>query len=199
MELLDPSPPSLHRAAEALKAGRVVAYPTETVYGLAVDPFSEEALEELFAAKGRERDQAILLIVGGQEQLKRVVTAISPRAQRYMDAFWPGPLSLLLPKHPDLPDAVAPGREKICVRCPGAEVARRLCEVFGGPITSTSANRSGTPPVQDLRDLDLERVSLGIDAGPLAPSEASTILDPETGAILRQGAIGEQELRPFSS
>ena len=195
MEMLSPSGDALRRAAEALRAGEVVAYPTETVYGLGVDPFQPEALERLFEVKGRETSNAILVIVSGADQLHRVAEKISERAKRYMDAFWPGPLSLLFPRHPALPEAVAPGRDTICVRCPGSPWARGLCEAFGGPVTSTSANRSGEPPVHRLEELKLEGVSIGIDDGPIGDGIPSTILDPESGTVLREGAITEDALR----
>jgi len=182
------------KAAAALRDGDIVAYPTETVYGLGVNPFNAEAMERLFAAKGRDRDQAVLLIVADDTQLDRVAAEISPRARAFMNAFWPGPLSLLLPRHPALPETIAPGKAKICVRCPGSAWARSLCMQFGGAITSTSANRSGEPPVTDLHQLDLPGIALGIDAGPLPPSAPSTILDVESGKILRPGAITREEL-----
>jgi len=194
VELLEPTASNLIRAATALKAGEVVAYPTETVYGLGVDPFQEAAIEKLFEAKGRERDQAILLIVADEEQLRSVVSAIPPSARPYMEAFWPGPLSLLLPKHPDLPEAIAPGKDKICVRCPGSAESRALCRAFGGALTSTSANRSGQPPVTSLENLRLPGVALGIDGGVLPPAAPSTILDPESGQVLRAGAISQAQI-----
>lgn len=194
MELIDTSAASMARAVDALRRGEVIAYPTETVYGLGVDPFNVDALHRLFAVKGRDHDQAVLLLVDGPKQLEKVSSHISERAQAYMDAFWPGPLSLLLPKHPALPEAVAPGRERICVRCPGAAWARALCTAFGGPITSTSANASGEPPVEDLHDLQLPGISLGIDAGRLPPSPPSTIVDVESGVLLREGAIRQSDL-----
>jgi len=190
MELLDAwGPASLARAVQALREGEIVAYPTETVYGLAVDPFNPEALARLFSAKGRDREKAILLIVGDEAHLERVAARISPRTRSYMDAFWPGPLSLLLPKAPGLPEALAPGLDRICVRCPGNEIARGLCNAFGGPLTSTSANASGEAPAQSLAALTLPGVALGLDAGTLPDSLPSTILDAETGKILREGAV----------
>ncbi len=195
MELFDASlSESIEHAARLLHAGEVVAYPTETLYGLAVDPFNPDALARLFSAKGRAREKAILLIVGGAAHLDRVTTGISPQAQAYMDAVWPGPLSLLLPKHPDLPEALAPGLDRICVRCPGSAVARALCDAFGGPITSTSANASGEAPVQRLTDLMLPDIALGLDGGVLGNSKPSTIVDAETGEVLREGAIGGARL-----
>lgn len=180
---------AIAEAARALQAGQIVAYPTETVYGLGVDPFNVAALKRLFEAKGRDREKALLLIVGREAHLDHVASTVSSRARRYMEAFWPGPLSLLLPRHPGLPDEVAPGLDKICVRCPGAPVSRALCDAFGGAITSTSANASGDAPVRMLEDLGLAGIELGLDGGELAPSASSTILDPETGEILREGAL----------
>lgn len=194
MELLDTSAASLARAAGALRAGAVIAYPTETVYGLGADPFNPVALARLFEAKERDPGNPVLLIVDGEAQLVRVAAEISPRARAYMEAFWPGPLSLLVPGHPGLPETAAPRGGKVCVRCPGSAFARALCTAFGGPITSTSANRSGAPPVRHLQELDLPGVTLGIDAGYLPPAAVSTIVDAETGAILREGAISRSRI-----
>lgn len=195
MEVIDTNHDgAIARAVQCLREGKIVAYPTETVYGLAVDPFNVAALTRLFEVKGRDREKAILLIVGQNAHLEKVTSRVSPRAQAYMDAFWPGPLSLLLPKHADLPEELAPGLDKICVRCPGLDVARTLCNAFGGPITSTSANASGESPATDLASLRLPGVALGLDAGTLAPSAPSTILDAESGVILREGAVSRADL-----
>lgn len=194
MELLDTSPESLLRAAALLRAGQVIAYPTETLYGLGADPFNESALDRLFRAKGRDSQRAVLLVVSDQDQLERVVTGVSAKARTYMEAFWPGPLSLLLPAAPGLPDAVAPGGGKVCVRCPGSSVARALCQRFGGPVTSSSANRSGEAPARVLQELNLPGVAVGLDAGPLGSDRPSTIVDVETGEILREGAVSRASL-----
>lgn len=185
---------SIAHAVAALRAGQVIAYPTETVYGLGTDPFNEEATERLFAAKGRDRNNPILLIVASEDQLDRVVSRVSPRALACMDAFWPGPLSILFPRHPSLPESITAGSDKVCVRCPGLAWARSLCEAFGGPVTSTSANRSGSPVVQSLGDLDLPGVTLGFDAGTLGSALASTIIDADSGTILREGAISRERM-----
>ncbi len=182
-------PESIQDAVATLRKGGIVAYPTETVYGLAVDPYNLHALDLLFSAKGRNREKAILLIVADQAQLADVTATVSPRAQALIDAFWPGPLSILFPKHPELPEALAPGLDKICVRCPGADVARALCAAFGGAITSTSANASGEAPIARLADLHLPHIALGLDGGTLAPSPPSTIVDAETGEVLREGVV----------
>ena len=100
MEIAAPTPQGLAKAAELLHAGEVVAYPTETVYGLGADPFSVEALDSLYRVKRRDPGSPVLLIVSSMEQLDSIVAAISPRAAAYAAAFWPGPLSLLLPPSP---------------------------------------------------------------------------------------------------
>lgn len=194
MERVEATRESIPLAVQALRAGEVIAYPTETVYGLGANPFDETAMNRLFEAKGRDRSNPILLIVSSREQLDRVVTQISPQALACMDAFWPGPLSILFPRHPALPDLITAGSDKVCVRCPGHDWARALCEAFGGPVTSTSANRSGAPVVQSLNELDLPGVNLGFDGGTLNSSQSSTILDADSGTILREGAISREQI-----
>ena len=181
-------------AADALREGGIVAYPTETVYGLAVNPFSEAALRRLMNAKGRPESNPILCIIAGPEQLDALVANVSPEARRCIEKFWPGPLSLVLPKAPGVPDLLTAGSGRVCVRCPDHDTARALCTAFGGPITSTSANRSGKPPVSSLDDLALEGIALALDAGPLPPSPPSTVYDPYSGEVLREGAIEAAEL-----
>ncbi len=184
----------LAQAAEAIRSGEVVAYPTETVYGLGVDPFNEVALAKLFELKGRPDTKPILLIVESVRQLDRVALEVSEAARRYMETFWPGPLSLLFPRRPELPLTLTAGGEKVCVRCPGLETARRLCALAGGPITSTSANLSGDPPIIDSADFCLAGVAVLVDGGKLEPSAPSTVLDPDTGRVLRPGAISESAI-----
>ncbi len=194
MERIEATSASIARAVEALRAGEVIAYPTETVYGLGANPFDEGAMNRLFEAKGRDRSNPILLIVASRSQLDRVVSGISPQALACMESFWPGPLSILFPRHPLLPDMITAGSDKVCVRCPGLEWARTLCAAFGGPVTSTSANRSGAPVVQSLGELDLPGVNLGFDGGTLDSTQASTILDADSGSILREGAILREQI-----
>lgn len=183
------SPAAIAQAAESLRTGSIVAYPTETVYGLAVDPFSESALRALMQAKGRPETNPILCVIAGSDQLDRLVAEVSPAARRCIEAFWPGPLSLVLPRAVGVPDLLTAGTEKVCVRCPAHETARALAAAFGGPITSTSANRSGEPAVNALDSLDLEGIALALDAGPLAPSAPSTVYDPDTRRVFREGAV----------
>lgn len=185
----------LEAAAAALKAGQVVAYPTETVYGLGVNPFSPGALDRLFAAKGRPGDKPVLLIVADAAQLAGLVGPLSPAARRAVERCWPGPVSLLLPRHPDLDLVLTVGLPQICVRCPGAEVARHLCRLVGGPITSTSANLSGHEPARSADAIDFAGVDAVVDGGTLPPGPPSTLYEPDTGRVLREGPVSLDALQ----
>ncbi len=195
MKIVPPTPEGLAEAARLLRRGEVVVYPTETVYGLAVDPASESALERLFAVKGRREDHPVLLIIADALQLQPWVAEISANAQACMEVFWPGPLSLLFPHADGLPAALTAGSAKICVRCPACPVARELCRVFGGAVTSSSANRSGEPPARSLQELHLDGVALGVDGGVLPARVPSTVYDPDGDRILRAGDITWEQLR----
>lgn len=195
MRVLPATPGGLAVAAAAIRAGEVVAYPTETVYGLGADPFNESALARLFEIKGRPETNPVLLIVSDAEEVGRVAAEVSEAARACMDAFWPGPLSLVLPAAAGLPAAVTAGGTKVCVRCPGSDVARALCRLAGGPVTSTSANRSGEPAALRLDDALLPGVVLVLDGGTLPSSLPSTVYDPDTGEVLRAGAVPEEALR----
>jgi L-threonylcarbamoyladenylate synthase len=199
VKIVAPTAEGIAEAARAICAGHVVAYPTETVYGLAVDPFSPEALQRLFAVKARDAANPVLLIVADLDQIKDVASAISDAARACALAFWPGPLSMLFPRSPNVPETLTAGSDRVCVRCTASPIARDLCRAVGTAITSTSANRSGQPPARSLAELDLPGIAVGIDAGALPPSPPSTVFDPDTGLVLREGAIAESALRGIRS
>lgn len=192
--ILPPSPGAFTRAAEILRAGGVVAHPTETVYGLAVDPFSDAALQRLFAVKGRPETNPVLVIVADTSQLEALCGPLPAAARALADAFWPGPLSLVLPEGPPMPALLTAGTGRICARCPAHEDARALAAAFGGPVTSTSANRSGELPALTAHNALLPGVGLAIDGGTLAPSRPSTIYDVVKKQILREGPIALDEI-----
>lgn len=195
MKIVPASPEGIAEAVDALRADEVVAYPTETVYGLAVNPFSDRALARLFETKGRTRDKAVLLIVADDQQLRQVVAGVSARAEYYVQRFWPGPLTLLFERSPRLPDAVTSGSPRVAVRCPGCETAQHLCRAFGGALTSTSANASGMRAARSVGEIGLCGVAVAIDGGVLPESAPSTLLDPDTGEVLREGAVPLDALR----
>ncbi len=194
MQIVKPDEAGLAIAVDALRAGEVVAYPTETVYGLAVDPCLELAIQRLFAAKGRPDDKPILLVVADEAQLTPLVREIPSRAQACISAFWPGPLSLIFPKHSNVSDALTAGGDTVCIRCPACVHARNLCRAFGGALTSSSANRSGEPPACSIDTLSLPGVSVAIDGGVLGAALPSTVYNPSTDTILRQGPITAAQL-----
>ncbi|HOE67377.1 MAG TPA: L-threonylcarbamoyladenylate synthase [Candidatus Hydrogenedentes bacterium] len=184
----------LDEAARILRGGGVVVYPTETVYGLGADPFSPRAIEKLFAIKGRSAHNAVLLIAANREQLREAVAEWPEDALQLVQAFWPGPLSLVLPKTARISEALTGGGDAICVRCPGSEIARALCEAVGGPITSTSANRSGEAPASTLAGFALDGVDAAIDVGALPPSAPSTVYHVAARRVLREGVISARAI-----
>lgn len=188
MYMVSPDEHGIQQAVEALRDGEIVAYPTESVYGLGVDPFNLSALERLYAVKERDTSNPVLMIIGDEAQLEPLVGSISDEAQHCMDAFWPGPLSLLFPVRAELPELLIGVHESVCIRLTAHPIAKALCEAFGGPITSTSANRSYEKPATEPSDLTLEGVRLCLDGG-RADSTPSTIYDPDRGVVLREGAI----------
>lgn len=199
MEILAPSPVNLRRAAEALRAGEVIAYPTETVYGLGVDPFNAVALDLLYAIKRRDEGNPVLLIVSSLDQLRPLVAPLSASAQAYANAFWPGPLSMVLPAAAGVLASLRAREGKVCVRWTSCEVAAALCEAFGGAIVSTSANISGQAPARSVNEVPAEGVAMCIDGGVLADGPASTVLDPESREVLRAGAVSSEALARIRS
>lgn len=184
----------LEPAVRWLRRGGIVLYPTDTFYGLAVDPTSSAAVEALFDLKHRDPRLAVPLIAASRADLERVTGPLTGRSAELADAFWPGPLSIVL----DAPGAIDPrvhgGRDTIAVRVPAGGIARLLAQAHGGIITATSANRSGEPPatrVEDVPELGRDARVLAIDAGPTPGGAPSTIVDARgaTLVLVRAGAV----------
>jgi L-threonylcarbamoyladenylate synthase len=180
-------------AAAAILRGEVVAYPTETFYGLAVDALNESALSKLRALKGREAENAFSLLVSGREMLASLCSGISPLAERLMAQHWPGPLTLGLPARPGLPASiVADGC--VAVRVSPHPLAQALVAAVGGPITATSANPAGAAPPRTASDVaayfDPENCLI-LDGGTTLGGPPSTLarVRGERVEILRQGAV----------
>ena len=181
-------------AALALRAGELVAFPTETVYGLGADALNPAAVDAIFAAKGRPGDNPLIVHVAHVEDIQRLTTTVPPLAVRLLEAFAPGPLTLILPRSALVPDNVTAGLDTVAVRIPAHPVARRLIELAGVPVAAPSANRSGRPsPTRAWHvadDLD-GLIPYIIDGGACEFGLESTVLDL-TGPvpqILRPGAI----------
>jgi L-threonylcarbamoyladenylate synthase len=180
-------------AVSRLRAGGVVAFPTDTVYGLAVDPRSGAAVRALFDLKGRPGDSALPVIAGSLEQVEACFGTLDASSRALADRFWPGPLSLILPAPVGFDAAVHAGQETIAVRVPDHRVARLLAGAFGHPITATSANLSGDPPAAASGQIDavIRAGALVIDAGPAPGGRPSTIVDARSvpPRLVRAGAV----------
>jgi L-threonylcarbamoyladenylate synthase len=194
---------ALEQAAAILRHGGTVAFPTETVYGLGADALNADAVAAIFAAKQRPKWDPLIVHICDEQMLANLVTAIPEAAQRLMRAFWPGPLTLLLPRSSAVPDAVTAGRLLVGVRMPGHPVALELIRRAGVPIAAPSANRFGhTSPTTAghvLDDLD-GRIGAVLDAGPTAFGLESTVLDPTIAPMIiyRPGAIGVEQIRQIA-
>lgn len=194
VEASRPDRHALTRAASLVGGGGIVAYPTDTLYGLAADPRSAAAIAQLYRIKGRAVDLAIPLIAADVGQLEAAGAVLAGRSRRLAEAFWPGPLTLVVPAWPQLDAGVSAGLGTVAVRVPDHAVARLLAEVCGYPITSTSANLSGSPatrlPDEVRRALESQIDGL-IDAGPSPGGLPSTIVDArgDEPRLLRAGAV----------
>jgi L-threonylcarbamoyladenylate synthase len=183
---------ALEEAAAAIRGGGVVALPTDTFYGLAVDPFRADAVAKVFIVKGRAGDQALPLIAADLDQVIAQLGPLSSLARRLAGQFWPGPLTLVIPAPAALAVGVTGGTGTVGVRVPAHEVARAMCRASGVPLTATSANLSGVPPSSSPDDVERtlgDRIDLLIDAGLTPGGPPSTILDV-TGASPRQLRAG---------
>ena len=195
-----PEPPIIEYAAGLLRAGNVVVFPTETVYGLGADVFQPAALERIFIAKERPHSDPLIAHIAGEASLELLTTALSEQAKRLMGAFWPGPLTLILPRGPRVPHLVTAGLETVAVRMPRHPVALALIRALGSPIAAPSANRfmhvSPTTAQHVLADL-AGRVPLILDGGPCEVGVESTVLDlcSEQPTILRPGGVSLEALR----
>lgn len=184
----------LARAVDWLTSNLIVAFPTDTLYGLAVDPTSSAAVRQLFDLKGREARAALPLIAASAKQVESCCGQLGPSGARLAARFWPGPLSLIVDAPPSIAAEVHGGRRTIAVRVPAHPIARELCAAFGGLLTATSANRTGDPPASDagaLQYIAADPRVLLIDGGPTAGGAPSTIVDARDGTptLVRAGAI----------
>ncbi len=184
----------IDRAVTILKEGGVIAYPTETFYGLGADAANEAAIEKIFTIKGRPSNNPVALIAGREEDIWPLVAEIPSAAQRLMKAFWPGPLTLILPASLAVHSRLTAGTGTIGIRISSHPIASALARTLGGPITATSANISGR---EECMTADRVLKTLGgklnaiIDGGPTMGGKGSTIVDmtAEPPAILREGTV----------
>lgn len=197
---LCPDPNVCQQAGDLLRMGKLVAIPTETVYGLAGNAMDEQAVHAIFAAKGRPQDNPLIVHIPAPDWLPRYAADIPDAARKLADAFWPGPLTIVLPKRDCLPDTVSAGLSTVGFRCPAHPVAQAVIEAAGVPLAAPSANRSGSPSpttaAHVLLDLD-GRIDAVVDAGPCAVGVESTVVSLHGGVphILRPGGITPDQLK----
>jgi L-threonylcarbamoyladenylate synthase len=196
----DPEPGEIERAVELLESGKLVAFPTDTVYGVGADVFNDEAVEQIFTAKKREPDKPLQVLIASKGDLQIIAKTRSDALYRLASQFWPGALTIVMPAREDFPHRVRCGRDTIGVRMPANAIALRLIEAFGGPVAATSANVSGLPDPVDAAEV-MEylggKIHLVIDGGPTPGNVPSTVVDISVHppVVIRQGKLSVADLR----
>jgi len=192
---------AVKEAARTVRSGGLIIYPTDTVYGLGCDPFNVRAVRRVFEVKGREAKRPLPVLASSLEEILRIAV-LDEEALRLARSFWPGPLTLVVPRKPVLPDVVTCGLPSVGVRVPRHEFALEVIRACGGLLVGTSANRSGRPAPRTAQEAISElgdRVDLVIDAGPAPLGMPSTVLDltgPEP-KVIRVGGLPLERLRLF--
>lgn len=197
---VDPKYPDMdiiYRAGEVLKSGGLVAFPTETVYGLGADGLNVKACQKIYEAKGRPSDNPLILHISERGQLNRIVSSVPENAEKIMDAFWPGPITIIFPKTSRVPNEITGGFNTVAVRFPENKVARAIISAAGKPIAAPSANSSGRPSPTRASHVEFDlggKIDMIIDGGPAGVGLESTIIDctGEAPVILRPGAVTKE-------
>lgn len=189
----------IEKAGEILRTGGLVAFPTETVYGLGADAMNEQAAKKIYAAKGRPSDNPLIVHVADMESLSRITECIPDEARRIADAFWPGPLTMIFRKSEEVPLGTTGGLDTVAVRMPDHKIAREIIKAGGGYIAAPSANTSGCPSPTSARHVEEDlagRIDMIVDGGDVDIGVESTILDMTVTPpmILRPGAVTREML-----
>jgi L-threonylcarbamoyladenylate synthase len=189
----------IEKAAEILRAGGLVAFPTETVYGLGADASNPAAVKKIFAAKGRPVDHPVIVHIADMSELKHWAAEVPRAAWLLAEKFWPGPLTMVLKRSPHVNDLISGGQNSIGLRVPGHPVAQQLLKAFGGGIAAPSANKFGRlspTTAEHVREELGNAVEMVLDGGPCDVGIESTIVDLtlEPPAILRPGRVSAQQI-----
>ena len=189
----------LEKASEFIKQGKIVVFPTETVYGIGTNGLDEQAVKRLYEVKQRPLNKPISLLVSNMEMVKAIAKDITEVEYKIMEKFFPGPLTIILKKKDIVPDIVTASQETVGVRMPSGEIARKLIEKAGVPLATPSANITGQPSGTDLQEIEKnfkEKVDFYIDGGECEIGLASTIVQVVEGRIqiLRQGSITLEDI-----
>jgi len=192
--LIVPAEKAIDRAVKVVKSGGIVAYPTESSYGLGVDPSNIDAIKKIFRLKGRPVDMALPLIAGDMAALKALTNKITPLGKTLIKKFWPGPLTLIFEARENTPRLITGGGNGVGIRISSYPLCALLATALGRGITSTSANPTGRPPALDADEVQRYfkgKINLIMDNGRLAGGPASTVVDArgDKPIILRQGII----------
>ncbi len=204
-EFLHDTTEELQLAAELIRNGELVAFPTETVYGLGADARLEASVRNIFAAKGRPADNPLIVHISDWDMIYSVAAEIPDIARTLAEHFWPGPLTMVLPKQECIPAVTSGGLDTVGIRMPSHPVARELIRLSGCPIAAPSANRSGLPSpttAQHVMEDMNGRIAAVIDGGLCEVGVESTVIcfdDDETIHILRPGLIAAEDLAPFAA
>lgn len=198
-QIVVPDSDSIAQAAELIRAGEIVAFPTETVYGLGANALDAAAVQKIFLAKGRPSDNPLIVHIASRGQLRELVQSISSDAETLLEAFWPGPLTLVLPKSKAVPDEVTAGGQTVAIRWPSHPIAQQLIQEAGVPIAAPSANLSGKPSptrAEHVAEDLTERIPLILDGGATEIGLESSVVDVtgEEPILLRAGGISKEEL-----
>jgi L-threonylcarbamoyladenylate synthase len=199
-----PQRDAIQEAVTWILKGGVVALPTDTLYGLAVDPFNRTAVARVFEVKGRKEDRAMPLIAADLDQVVMSLGSLSPIARHLASRYWPGPLTLVMPAPAAMPRTVTGGRSTVGVRVPADEIARAVCAGCKGLVTATSANISGETATAEPDEVERtlgSRIDFLLDTGPTPGGPASTIIDVTSAqpALIRAGAISWEDIRVWLS
>ncbi len=199
MVLSAQAPETAQIAADLIKKGQLVALPTETVYGLGANGLDEEAVSKIFVAKGRPQDNPLILHVADESQMENLCHSIPESAYRLARAFWPGPLTIVLPARDIVPKKTTGGLSTVAIRCPDCEITRKIIALSGVPVAAPSANLSGKPSTttaQHVLDDHKGKIPCIVDGGPCKVGVESTIVDltEERPRLLRPGGITPEDL-----
>ena len=162
-------------AASAVKQGKIIAYPTEAVYGLGCDPFNEEAVSHLIALKKRDPHKGLILVASSWDHIEPLIDPIEPAARMNIDMHWPGPITYVFPKSRFAPHWITGHHNTIAIRMSAHPIVKQLCEYVGHAVVSTSANVEGFPPIRDVRTLTM---SFGNDVAMIVPGNLGGALNP---------------------
>ncbi len=200
MKTLPPTPEAVAEAAMAIRNGELVVMPTETVYGLAADAFNADAVARIFVAKGRPVGNPLIVHVDSTDQLALLASRVPEVARRLAERFWPGPLTLVVPKHTDLPSAVTGGLDTVAVRMPDHGVALALIAMAGTPVAAPSANRYmhlSPTKIEHIDDIVATAAAIGLNGGPCPVGVESTVVDTtcDPPRLLRPGGVSRGDIQ----